>query len=1246
MSVNAKIRFLLFVLGCVCILTSLSLNQRNTKEDFLDHEAAQLQKNLAEKEHLILDFLADSSKVESAKYFNMNASNALGFIDEFRPKGINLLVYEGQYLKFWTSSRFSANFKSFKPGFSILETKNGIYEIYKVDFDQYTFVFSINIKTQYSIENQYLKNVIVPELFPIGSLDIAKFSDADTRDIFSLDKNYLFQVKLKESFQGGLYQTLRFWLWIIGLIAICGFVNSIAMWLVRKKSAILGVLCITVFFILLRLSDLEYSWMSQGFNLDLFNPAVYAQSDFLPSLGDFLLNILALTWIILFVFVNNEYLKWPLNLINKTWVAYTYHILVLLLLGFIGFLMEDVFFGLIDNSKINFEITNIVNLTQASMVSIMILCLVWMNVFLLALLLIRGSINLKIGNRDRLGLFLIGLIILILYKLSTDFTIYFIVYALFIFLLSWNILIQKFKFSLGVYAAMLFCMAFLSALKYIRFIDIKERSMRVTIAQKLTQTEDLKVVNSFTSFEHRMANDTTIIGHFKYPSRLQSFQIHNYIIKNYLDGYLSRFEYQIMEFNNLDNNFESSQNSKLSDYKSLIKSGSVKVQNSDYFYRVNDTFGFQKYFGVIPIINNGNWIGTLVIELKSQPFDIYNYFPEVLIDGKLKSDEDYSRYSFAFYKDNKLFSQSGAYTYETITSRFDGKKDKIVFINELEPYFNHAIYKQSDNRVIVISKERMSYVLRLATLSFFFLAFIAFTSLVYACFWLYKNVDNRQAGWFKLNRLLMINANKMLYRTRIQVTIVLAVVCSLLIVGWTTFYYIKDEYRSQQEIQIREKIRKVQLAYERIVSMKGLRNDEAAIFEFNQFADVNASFLNLYDANGDLYLTSLPKIYDYGILGNKMSPKAIINIKSNQRSEFINNAEMLGTFMYAAAYAPIRNAQNQTIAYLGLPFYNNEADFQDKMSLFINTLVNIYALVFVLIGLLAIFIGNQITHPLTFIQEAFKQAKLGHVNQPIIWRRQDEIGSMIKEYNKMLTALEISAVKLARSERESAWREMAKQVAHEIKNPLTPLKLGVQLLEKSWKENDPNFEKKFATFNKSFIEQIDSLANIASEFSNFAKMPDTKLEHLSLLPIIEKAIRVFDTSGKVEITLHNESIIHLFILADKDQLIRSFNNLLKNALEASENQDTAIIKIKVNNDNKYAYVEIQDNGVGIQDDQKEKIFAPNFTTKSSGTGLGLSFVKQAVENAGGSIRFHSITNVGTSFYLSFPLVIEGEEEGI
>ncbi|MNY21061.1 Sporulation kinase D [compost metagenome] len=237
----------------------------------------------------------------------------------------------------------------------------------------------------------------------------------------------------------------------------------------------------------------------------------------------------------------------------------------------------------------------------------------------------------------------------------------------------------------------------------------------------------------------------------------------------------------------------------------------------------------------------------------------------------------------------------------------------------------------------------------------------------------------------------------------------------------------------------------------------------------------------------------------------------------------------------------------------------------------------------------------------------------------------------------MIAALEESAVKLARSERESAWREMAKQVAHEIKNPLTPLKLGVQLLEKSWKEKDVNFEKKFERFNKSFIEQIDSLSTIASEFSNFAKMPDTKLEKLRLLPIVEQARNIFTNTEDAEITIFNNTTVDVFVLGDKDQLLRTFNNLLKNGIEAGAVNGKCIIKIQVFNDESHVFIEVQDNGNGIDPLLQDKIFVPNFTTKSSGTGLGLAFVKQAVENAGGSVDFRSVSAKGTTFYLSFPL---------
>jgi len=194
------------------------------------------------------------------------------------------------------------------------------------------------------------------------------------------------------------------------------------------------------------------------------------------------------------------------------------------------------------------------------------------------------------------------------------------------------------------------------------------------------------------------------------------------------------------------------------------------------------------------------------------------------------------------------------------------------------------------------------------------------------------------------------------------------------------------------------------------------------------------------------------------------------------------------------------------------------------------------------------------------------------------------------------------------------------------------------LLEKSWKEQDPNFEKKFASFSKSFIEQIDSLATIASEFSNFAKMPDTKLEHIALLPIIEQAKEVFSSMEHVEIHILNRSNKDIMILGDKDQLLRSFNNLLKNAIEAADGKEKCVIKVLIANDDKQVFVEVEDNGKGIDPSLHNSIFRANFTTKSSGTGLGLAFVKQAIENAGGKVEFRSVLGAGTVFYLTFPLV--------
>lgn len=1241
MGIRGKIRFLLLILGACCIVTALSLRHSITKKELLSYEAHQLQKNLEAKEQIVYNFLSDPKQVENAKSYHLNENYGLSFIKAYRGQGINILVYEQDELKFWSSFRaFPSNPENIKEGSSFVGLRNGSYEVIKKKAGNYTLVFLIDVKSQFDIQNQYLENTISKHLCPANSLSLASYTDRDVYGIKTIKGEPLFEVKLKQGYSKGIYATIEVWLWIIGLFSFCLFFNSLSAWLAKGGRPVAGTLLLIVFFLAIRITDLEYGWFNHQFNLQIFSPTIFGESFFLPSLGDFLLNVIAITWVVLFMYTYSDKYKAPEWIKSSKTGGLVFHLVLLIVFSGLAFLFDQVFFGFIKNSKINFNITNIINLGWISWVSIIILCLVWFNMYLIGNIFMQQTLQLNVNNRERLILFLTAFFVYLVYRMVTGFSIFFIAYALFIFIMAWNIYIRNKKFSIGIFAALFFCLAFITSIKYLRFTDFKEKEKRYNIAQKLGSTDDPKVISSIESLEKAVSTDAFIAEYFKQPAILEStFDLQKHVNKILLGGYLTQFEYNLYEFNDQDSIISNEKSIALSYYKGLVKSGSVKVPESNFFYRLNYTFGYQNYFGIIPIFVDNRILGTLVIDLKSPQYNYNSQLPEILADGKIKSEDDYSSYSFAFYNSGKLINQSGKFTYKLASTDFKGSVGKGEIVSDTLNY-THLVYMPASNKMIVISKEKVSYVARLATLSFFFLVFIIFSITLYALIWLLKNIDESWGGWFNINRSLMINANKILYKTRIQFSIVLSVVATLLIVGWTTYFYIREEYRKQQENFIKEKIRKVQMSYEKqIFSTGGIPEvTDQANADFNQFANINATYLNLFDVNGDLRFTSLSKLYDYGIIGRKMGPEAYINLKVQQKSEYINPTEHIGEhFIYASAYAPIKNSLNKTVAYIGLPYYANEADYQSKIGLFINTLINIYALVFVAIGILAVFLANQITSPLTFIQDSIRKTKLGQKNQPIQWSRHDEIGSLIKEYNKMISALEESAAKLARSERESAWREMAKQVAHEIKNPLTPLKLGVQLLEKSWREKDPNFEKKFERFNKSFIEQIDSLSTIASEFSNFAKMPDTKLEKLQLLPIIEQARDVFTNAEDAEIYIFNHAGRDVTVLGDKDQLLRTFNNLLKNGIEAGNANNRCVIKIRIVHNETHVFIEVEDNGKGIDPYLQDKIFVPNFTTKSSGTGLGLAFVKQAVENAGGTVDFKSSADVGTTFYLSFPL---------
>jgi nitrogen fixation/metabolism regulation signal transduction histidine kinase len=401
-------------------------------------------------------------------------------------------------------------------------------------------------------------------------------------------------------------------------------------------------------------------------------------------------------------------------------------------------------------------------------------------------------------------------------------------------------------------------------------------------------------------------------------------------------------------------------------------------------------------------------------------------------------------------------------------------------------------------------------------------------------------------------------------------------------------------------------------------------------------AEVHNVDANFFTDKGDLKASTQPYIYNKLLLSKKMNPTAYAALHYNKLSRFIQD-EHIGELNYVSIYQPILDDDGQVFAYLNIPYLNSQIELTQEISNFIATLLNLNAFVFLLAGAIAFLLTDRIVSSFKAIADKMHQVNLSKQNEVIIWYKNDEIAPLVNEYNAMVKKLEQSAIALASSEREGAWREMARQVAHEIKNPLTPMKLSIQYLLRAIDADAANtkeLSKKVAT---TLVEQIDQLAKIAGDFSQFANINNVHLETFDVCDILSSVIALYKHTDDVTIN-YNTTIGHCIIAADKLQLNRIFTNLIKNAIEAVDGlEKMAIIQVQVLKHEGQVVINITDNGKGISLEAQDKIFVPNFTTKSSGTGLGLAICKGIIENANGTISFTTQTNVGTTFTVTLPL---------
>jgi nitrogen fixation/metabolism regulation signal transduction histidine kinase len=366
-----------------------------------------------------------------------------------------------------------------------------------------------------------------------------------------------------------------------------------------------------------------------------------------------------------------------------------------------------------------------------------------------------------------------------------------------------------------------------------------------------------------------------------------------------------------------------------------------------------------------------------------------------------------------------------------------------------------------------------------------------------------------------------------------------------------------------------------------------------------------------------------------------MDPIAFYHLNKLKDAQFFQE-QKIGSLIYLSNYLPVRDESGKEYAYLNIPYFESQNKLQDEISNFLVTIINLNAFIFLVAGIIALFIANSITRSFSFISDKMKKINLETGNEEIIWNRQDEIGDLVIEYNKMVKKLDISAEMLARSEREGAWREMARQVAHEIKNPLTPMKLNLQYLQMAIDNNSPDVKNISLYVAGIILEQIEHLSQIAGDFAQFAKIGNTKIQTIDVNQMLENSIMLYSTNDEIDIDadLYPQEIL---IEADKTQVNRLFTNLLQNAVQSVPDYRTTLIKVKSELQDDKVLISIKDNGNGIQSAMISKIFKPNFTTKTSGTGLGLAMCKGIVENLNGRIWFETSEGEWTCFYVEIPV---------
>lgn len=476
-------------------------------------------------------------------------------------------------------------------------------------------------------------------------------------------------------------------------------------------------------------------------------------------------------------------------------------------------------------------------------------------------------------------------------------------------------------------------------------------------------------------------------------------------------------------------------------------------------------------------------------------------------------------------------------------------------------------------------------------------------------------------------------------RVRIFLSMIVVIIVSSILLASISIIQFKNEAKEyhQERLERKENAVREHINYLLSTTTYPLTTENLDLIfkdKIHELAHIHNIEINIYDLDGKL-LKSSKESFSVDKVSPPI-PKYILKLVRSSIEKRYVDIKTINGIKNRSSFTQIKDDKFKPLGVLNLPYLEDDGFYEKELSSFLIRLGQVYSFMLIVAFALAYFLSAYITKSLKTISDKLNETRLNQKNEKILLSASSkEINLLINGYNQMVDELEKSAIKLAQSEREEAWREMAKQVAHEIKNPLTPMRLTVQSFQRRFNPEDADIKQKMNDYSETLIQQIDTMSAVASAFSNFASMPAQQNETLNVVEVVELALDIFNENHVV----FESDAAEIISIVDRTQLIRIITNLVKNAIQSiPEEQENKIISVSVKKEGNNVLIIVEDNGIGIKEEDINRIFEPKFTTKSSGMGLGLGIIKNIIENYKGSISFDTEYGKGTRFTVSLPII--------